>query len=334
MDFNEEESGPVIVSTCSKLVESNLAINALSTDDQCPICYIQWCNFVEPSIAAILPCNHACCASCLLRYHQACSNVTDETDEEKPIFCCVLCRKSLSLDTIKEIAQLVASKRLIGSFIELAKKLPFNKDEYEELIVSLLVGKFEFDVSKVENALFNMVGLVDREPNEKLNYEQKQEYYELARAPVMKLQEEYSNMRQNLLLINDTDSVEWKTKKKELQELQKKLNAARKNAASDIFERMNSGGNMGAIIEEENGQEQSLVHIDMHGLHIKEAKERINEFVIPILPALKKLIVITGHGAHNQSGSSVLKEGVKQYFNELKIRCEDTKNRGALCIHA
>ena len=194
---------------------------------------------------------------------------------------------------MQEVALDVVRKNLIPSFIEFAKQLPFSQEEFENLVSSLLLEKFEFEISLVENALFNMMGLVDR--NEKLDYEKKQEYYELARAPVLKLQEEYSNLRQDILVINDTESSEWKNKKKKLQELHKRLNEARKNAANDIFERMNSGGNMGALIEEEDGQVQGLVHVDLHGLHVKEAKERINEYVLPILPALKKVILITGY---------------------------------------
>ena len=109
------------------------------------------------------------------------------------------------------------------------------------------------------------------------------------------LQKNGAILRQEILLINDTESSEWKNKKKRLQELNKRLNEARKNAANDIFERMNSGGNMGALIEEEDVQIQGLVHVDLHGLHVKEAKERVNEYVLPILPALKKVILITGY---------------------------------------
>ncbi len=313
------------------MLESKLAINALSDDDHCPICYMQWCNLNDPTITVILPCNHATCASCLLRFHQACTNVqgSEQDGEENSKFSCVLCRKILANSTMQEVAFDVIRKRLIPSFF--AKQLPFNQEEFENLVANLLLGKFEFEISSVENALFNMLGLVER--NDKLKCEQKQQYYELARAPVLKLQEEYSNLRQEIFSINDTESSEWKNKKRRLLELQKRLNEARKNAASDIFERMNSGGNMGAIVEEEDGQTHGLVQVDLHGLHVKEAKERVAEYVLPILPAMKKMIIITGHGAHNQDGNSVLKESIKKYFEELNINCvELTKNKGALCI--
>ena len=56
----DEEECPLLAYTCSKLKDSNLAINALTDDDQCPICQMQWINFVEPTISVILPCSHAC----------------------------------------------------------------------------------------------------------------------------------------------------------------------------------------------------------------------------------------------------------------------------------
>jgi hypothetical protein len=325
------------VETCAKLIESTLAINALSNDDQCPICYIQWTNFIDPSIVAILPCSHACCATCLLRFYRECENCQEngaEEEEDKLKFSCVLCRKKMHPTAIQQVAHGVATKRLVGSFKLLSKKLPFSKKEFEELIVSLLLDKnIEFDISKVENALFNMVGLVDnREFDHKLNHEEKQEFYKSARAPVLKIQEEYLKIRKILTSMNDTGSVEWITKKKELQDVQRILHESRKNAAADIFERMNSFGNMGAIVEED--ESFSRVHIDLHGLHVNEAKEKVNEFVLPILPALKKMIVITGYGVHAEAGSSVLKESIKEYFESLNVKCvESTKNKGALCVY-
>lgn len=265
--------------------------------------------------------------------------------EDRQSFACILCRKKLSNNLLEEIARQVVAKRLIVSLNEFARRLPFSVDEFNDTVVSLLVNSFKFDVSQVENALFNMVGLVDsRDPNEQLNHDTKQEFYKTARAPVIKLQEEYTRIRDDLNQMNDTDSFEWKRKRNELDEVQKKLIGARRNAASDIFERTNSRGNMGALIEYIQdgvgemalGQgkiKTSVVHVDFHGLHVNEAKERIDEFVLPILPVLKKIIVITGHGVHNESGCSVLKEELRKYFGQNNLKCEDLKkNKGALCV--
>ena len=271
----------------------------------------------------------------MLRFQRECEESQETDDDECLTLSCVLCRKKIPRTTIERVAHFVVTKKLIGSFNILFKNLPFDKQEYEDLIVSLLLNKsIEFDVSKVENSLFNMIGLVDnRQVDQKLNHEEKQKFYEIARAPVLKLQEEYSKLRQVLVDINDTDSEEWKMKKLELQGIQKRLHEARKNAASDIFERMNSFGNMGAILVDDL-ENASRLHIDLHGLHINEAKEKVNEYVVPILPALKKIIIVTGQGNHSESGECVLKEAIKQYLLSLNIKClESTKNKGALCVY-
>ena len=335
-DEDEGSEGETTVGICSKLTDSGLALNALTNDDQCPICYIQWNNFIDPSIAIILRCNHACCATCLLRFQKECENNDEEEDEDERVkFCCVLCRKTIPKNTIEQVVHDVVNNRLISSFHVFLRKLPFDSQEFKDLVVSLLLDKtIEFDISKVEYALFNMIGLVDnREQDQNLNYIEKQKIYELARAPVQKIQEEYMSLRKQLANLNDTDGEEWKAKKKALQDVQARLNEARKNAAADIFERMNSFGDMGSTVEDIKNNSATRLHVDLHGLHINEAKEKINEFIMPILPSIKRIIVITGHGAHSNGKSSVLKDSIKEYFLTLGVICvESTKNKGALCV--
>lgn len=315
-------------------MDSSQALNATSNDDQCPICFIQWNNFIDPSLAVILSCKHACCATCLFGFKRGYEKSEgNESDEFKINFCCVLCRQTIPKNVFEQVAHEVLVKDLVGSFSLLSSKLPFSKEEFDLIIAQILTHKnVEFNINKAENVLFNMIGLVDvRQVDQKLDHEDKQKLYEVARAPVRILQEKYTKQRKALTNINDTESIEWLVAKKELQEIQKKLNAARKNAAADIFERMNSLGTMGAIIED--SESFSHLRIDLHGLHVNEAKEKINEFVMPILPALKKVIVITGYGAHTQSGDSILKEAIKQYFVSLNVNCiESTRNKGILCV--
>ena len=60
----------------------------------------------------------------------------------------------------------------------------------------------------------------------------------------------------------------------------------------------------------------------------------INELVIPILPVIGKISIITGKGSNNASGESVIKNTVFRYFNQLEIQCNvDQKNPGLLHIH-
>jgi len=120
----------------------------------------------------------------------------------------------------------------------------------------------------------------------------------------------------------------------ELRNVRSKLNLARQNAANDIFERMNSCGKMGVILEDNYQTEnESDVFVDLHGLHVNEAKLKLSEHILPLLKDLKKITLITGHGVHSNNGESILKKAIATYLNEKKIRCEDDlNNKGALCI--
>ena len=224
---------------------------------------------------------------------------------------------------------------LNSSLNEQAKKLPISKYEQKCLIVKLLVDDYEFDIGTVEKALFNMLGMVvGVDTTQDLNSEQKQEFFKLARAPVEKLQLEYDTIRRAQSRLLDTDSDEWNNYFEQLEEIKRKLNVARENAARDIFERTNSRGNMGSIIESDS-ESKSSIFIDLHGLFINEAKERVNEFILPILPVLKKMAVITGRGSHSQSGESQLKKAMQDYFTSMKYKCvEVANNKGALCVYA
>ena len=117
----------------------------------------------------------------------------------------------------------------------------------------------------------------------------------------------------------------------ELKDVRSRLDIARHNAANDIFERVNSSGKMGVIMEDEN--DASGVFVDLHGLHVNEAKSKLNELILPMLSDLKKITLITGHGSHAKSGESTLKKAVSSFLKEKKIRFQDDpSNKGALCI--
>ena len=86
------------------------------------------------------------------------------------------------------------------------------------------------------------------------------------------------------------------------------------------------------MIADDSNMER-LVHIDLHGLHVNEAKVSLTEFVLPALPVLRKVVVITGHGAHSQDTSSILKREIMQFLGGLDIRCEENKrNKGSLIV--
>jgi hypothetical protein len=100
--FDKMEKLQVVL--CQKLATfETRAINAKNKDDYCASCLQQWAKFEDPTIAAILECNHATCVSCLFRFHKEsfCGN------DDAPEFRCVLCRRNLSPLILDDIAQQV-----------------------------------------------------------------------------------------------------------------------------------------------------------------------------------------------------------------------------------
>jgi DNA-nicking Smr family endonuclease len=67
-----------------------------------------------------------------------------------------------------------------------------------------------------------------------------------------------------------------------------------------------------------------------------EAKAILQDYVLPVLPVLKRVNLITGRGKHSQNGVSVLKESVKKFLCEdvgVPLRCEDRMdNEGVLFV--
>ena len=201
----------------------------------------------------ILPCQHASCAKCLLKFQKACAQAPPENADYfgnfRCDFTCSICRTKLTPTLSLDVAHLVISKKLIPSITELIAKLPFSKEEARDVLVRVLVDQFEFDISKVERALFNMIGLVALNINEEVNHEKKQEFFKIARQPVNLLQSELDKISEELTNINDTESEEWTLMVQKLNEVKLKLNLARRNAAKDIFERVNSQGEIQFLLK-------------------------------------------------------------------------------------
>jgi DNA-nicking Smr family endonuclease len=299
----------------------------LNPNDSCPICMRQWDQFVDNSIVAILECSHTCCATCLFNLHKECQTI--EENYQIP-FSCSLCRLALKPTVLSDLANMVVNASLIasfGRFVAQTGLLDENEDVRRNMVVNLLLDTCEFDVCRTESKLYELLQMILHDSSQALNSAQKSEYFELAREPVRRIENECVLLRSELNGIYDNESQEWKNKYLKLQRLAKQLTEARENATKDIFERMNSAGDMGAFVPGRG------LHVDLHGLFINEAKEKIEELFLPVLPAVKKIVLITGRGVHNPKNEAKLKNALKDYFASVNIKCEEVKgNEGALCI--
>jgi hypothetical protein len=152
---------PVIdANLCSELAktERKLAINATEDDHGCPICMCKWSSFIEARVAAILPCNHAFCVTCLLDYYNQCID-TNVEKEDKCVFQCCLCRLTLREDIFKDVAQAFVDRKLLPHFSSLPESFPFPQEYLNSLAVSKLT-QHNFDLLKVSKELSNFIGFV------------------------------------------------------------------------------------------------------------------------------------------------------------------------------
>ena len=209
----------------------------------------------------------------------------------------------------------------------MASQLSLNEEEAEPVISDLLI-KHNFDIPKVEWCLFKMVGLVGRNLSYDLNAADKQENYLQAQKPVENLKMKCEELKECFFKMDDYESSEWKEKKNELEETEKCLQLAMKNAASDIYYSNNIAGNMGTLIDDD------YIKIDLHGQKVDNAKEIFVDLIQPVLPVVKRCLVITGRGVHNSNNTSYLKEAMKDFFEKNNFSWKQADgNEGALYVN-
>jgi DNA-nicking Smr family endonuclease len=308
----------------SFLGDNQIAINADNEADYCPGCCTGWSSFDQVMIVAILPCNHAMCLQCLYKWQKSWidSNSALPENEQSKYFKCPLCRLDLKEDIVHSIAYAFAKRRPADLLTLFRSQLPFiDEDNFNDLVVNLLTNN-EFDLVKTYDCVLNILCLVESSPDESFNSADKQAFYEQARAPVELLRTELRKMAEELQSI-DTESEDGIRLEKNYRLKQEQWNVAMKNAARDIYERVNSKAE-GSCSEK---------CVDLHGLHVDEAKEVVTEYVMPVLKAVGKIMIVTGRGLHSRNLTSQLKIQIREYFVSLKVRCEDMPgNEGAFYI--
>ena len=97
----------------------------------------------------------------------------------------------------------------------------------------------------------------------------------------------------------------------DLRQLRQELSISRSKARDDMYSQMNSVGTMGA---EQEGQD-GLIQVDFHGLHVNEMRRKFKDQVVPVLPVVNKVVVITGRGSHSTGKESKLKKALLKLIN-------------------
>ena len=160
-----------------------------------------------------------------------------------------------------------------------------------------------------------------------ISHEEKEEYYKLARAPSLKLEQDLEQVQKGIDTFRDVFCEAYQEKIKERKQIESNLKQARINASNDIFERINSRGNMGVWNEEDN-----TVSFDFHCQHVNEAKTKLDDLVLPVVSVFSQVYLVTGYGVHSETQQATLKYSIKKYVTAKKFICEnDPTNKGRLC---
>ena len=254
-----------------------------------------------------LPCDeHALCVQCL-----CCLKIAADKAKQSPQ--CPLCRYSFDPDFVENLA-----KQIIEVDQDLSKligELPFDSFDEKVDVVIRLLWTHRFDVPNVVDALETLLddqvscSFFTRNMGD-LTHKEKNQIYQQARAPIEKLKQKLNRLLQERRTTMDPN----KCRKicTELIEVRSKLCVARQKSREDIYTRMNSVGAMGAQQEGNDG----LIQIDFHGLHVDEMRIKFKEHILPILPVVKKVMVITGRGLHSAGNESKLKKAVLKLIGQ------------------
>eukprot|EP00581_Thalassiosira_minuscula_P001687 CAMPEP_0183741386 /NCGR_PEP_ID=MMETSP0737-20130205/62008_1 /TAXON_ID=385413 /ORGANISM="Thalassiosira miniscula, Strain CCMP1093" /LENGTH=105 /DNA_ID=CAMNT_0025976703 /DNA_START=301 /DNA_END=615 /DNA_ORIENTATION=+ len=87
----------------------------------------------------------------------------------------------------------------------------------------------------------------------------------------------------------------------------------------------------------DDGAEQDctndLIRVDYHVLRVNEMRSNFKEHLLPILPVVEKVMIITGRGLHSTGKEAKLKEAlfklVNQYSSNVYLQ-ESNKYPGSL----
>jgi hypothetical protein len=125
-----------------------------------------WNESVDLKLVTILPCSHSCCSECLIK------NLKNSHEKQKDgmgefnfKFDCGICRLDLDETIPYEAANLALNKGLVPSFVQFISSGPSKEERRErrQLVYTLLVDTFEYDVSRVEATLFNLIEILDHQ---------------------------------------------------------------------------------------------------------------------------------------------------------------------------
>eukprot|EP01135_Chromosphaera_perkinsii_P003183 Nk52_evm5s237 gene=Nk52_evmTU5s237 len=319
-------------------------------EPHCPSCFHPWSLFEAIKMAIVLPCGHAVCTECLVKMEKAnfeeCvyEYVWDNTEgrgtyptysEYNVQFNCPECRQPAphyALGQLYEYYLEVYLKQHQRLFIK--QKIFPTVDDVNSFLTELL-QEYDFDLSKIHDIVMEYIAAFDHGRVRDLSHEEKQEIFVDAQAPIEELKKAKSKLEHNIEVMELKGKVMTGRYERSVQELMRvrdRLQRMYESAYDDIFERINTGSSNMGVMKPGKGDQLDELQIDLHGMTVKHGVRKLNELVLPIIPTIGRVVVVTGRGLHSEEeGESPLKRSVWKYAEENGLIASEVKhNPGAV----
>jgi hypothetical protein len=253
----------------------------------------------------------------------------------KTTFICGLCRELLPMNTISELAKDVVTRKPVESFDVLLSKLNISENQCNAVLMTLL-QKHDFDFHAVENALFQLVGLLvhctlwSHSCNSKTTAESSRKMTE-----VVEIQRQYAALCK-LLDSTDTESSGFSALKTDSSVLSKQLSEARLATAAAVHEQWVR--HHASSSSDHRVPNDGSLYVDLRGVPSSDARNALQEYILPILPVFGVLIIVCDEQSAGTSGLGVkgMKKGptmvstatqsVMAFLSALFYRCEIIAN--------
>jgi hypothetical protein len=294
--------GDALVEYGEILHKNHLAKNAI---DGCPICLREFDGELGRSFSVVLPCGeHALCATCTC-------TLKIQADKAKQCPQCPLCRYSFNGDFVECIPSIIIEKD--QTLANLIVQLAITDHDEKIAVAERLLWTHRFQVSAVVDAIEELLdgrvsGLFFRSEGD-LTHAQKEDIYRRARLPVEKLEDKLKQLLADQSLADSKALVSICCN---VRQVRKELCVAREMAREVIYSNMNTVGAMGAE------QESGMIQVDYHGQHVNGMRKKFKDHIIPIIPAVGKVMIITGRGSHSVGKESKLKKALFKLIGEYK----------------
>lgn len=307
-DAQDEASDSLSICSGQSLVYNQKAKNVEDNNDICPICHEHFGNELSETYCCVLPCQHACCLPCLRGWEKAKDNVVAK---DCPV-CSTTYRFSLEgvhvnlfeivQERFNELEGVISLEEKIDIFGRLLQANAYQINSAVEAMEDMLVGSM----------------MVPEPSNlEDLSTEEKAAIYVETQKPVLSVQKQLFEAREQLRKATTRQS--YVQTKQIIDQLELEFIQAIQNARDDAYNQINNRGGMGILIDDDtskNTTKTTTLQVDYHSLHRKAALRKFDELIVPILPVVGSINIITGKGKHNQLGVSVLQRSLKDHIDE------------------